>query len=342
MVRSGKPTIADVASLAGVSVSAVSKVVNGKSGISSSTRERVLAAAAKLRWTPSATAVALRAAKTRAVGMVLRRETNLLSTDPHFTLLIDGIERELAPRGYGLLLHIVGEEQLAEETAYRRLAEEGRVDGVLLTESRVGDTRFALLRDLGLPAVLVGTPWEDDPIPAVRAPHSDCGIHQAVEHLLRYGHRRIGYISGPEDRVHTHHRIRAVEEVLEEHGLGTAPSVTSGDFSPDGAVDAVREMLAHLRPTAILFANDSMAVAGLSTARRLGVEVPRDLSIIGHDDLPMSELVYPRLTTVRQDLVGLGRAAARVLLAALGEVDDGHVQVNPPELVIRESTGPAR
>lgn len=341
MAGSGKPTIADVAALAGVSASAVSKVVNGKGGISPATRERVLAAAAKLRWTPSATAVALRAAKARAVGMVLRRETDLLSTDPHFTLLIDGIERELAPKGYGLLLHIVGEERVAEETAYRRLAEEGRVDGVLLTESRVGDTRFALLRDLGLPAVLIGTPWEADPIPAVRAAHPDRGVRQAVEHLLRHGHRRIGYLSGPGDRVHTHHRRRVFEQVLAENGLEAAPALASADFGPAGAVDAVRDMLSGHRPTAILFANDSMAVAGLSAARRLGVEVPRELSVIGHDDLPMSELVYPRLTTVRQDLVGLGRAAARALLAELGEVEDGHVEVDPPELVVRESTGPA-
>ncbi|MFC6089852.1 LacI family DNA-binding transcriptional regulator [Saccharothrix lopnurensis] len=342
MGGSGKPTISDVASLAGVSVSAVSKVVNGKSGISTATRERVLAAAAKLRWTPSATAVALRAARTRALGMVLRRGPGLPGTDPPFTLLVDGIERELTPRGYGLLLHVVGGEQGAEEAAYRRLAEEGRVDGVLLTGSRVGDTRFALLRDLGLPAVLVGTPWDDDPIPSVRATHPDRGIRQAVEHLLRHGHRRIAYLCGPGSRVHTHHRKRVFKEVLGENGFVPSPSVVDGDFTPAGAAVGVADLLAGPRPTAILFADDSMAVAGLSAARRLGVDVPRELSVIGHDDLPLSELVHPRLTTVRQDLVGLGQAAARVLLAALGEVEDAPVRVNPPELVIRESTGPAR
>lgn len=90
----------------------------------------------------------------------------------------------------------------------------------------------------------------------------------------------------------------------------------------------------------MLFANDSTAVAGMSAARRLGVDVPGDLSVIGHDDLPLGELVSPQLTAVRQDLVGLGRAAARALLASLGEVEDAAIDIRPPELVVRESTGP--
>ncbi|NUT50246.1 MAG: LacI family DNA-binding transcriptional regulator [Saccharothrix sp.] len=337
----GKPTIADVAALAGVSVAAVSKAVNGKGGISAPTRDRILTAASKLRWTPSAAAVALRGAKTRAIGMVAGRTPDLLSADPHFTLLITGIESELAPLGYGLLLHIVGEAPGAEEAAYRRLADERRVDGVVLTESRVGDTRFELLRDLGLDTVLIGTPWRDDPVPSVRSPGQAGGVHAAVEHLVALGHRRIAYVSGPEDRVHTRHRRRVAEEALAAHDLAPSHSLVS-DFTAAGAADAVEALLAdHRRPTAVLFANDSMAVAGMSAARRVGVDVPGGLSVIGHDDLPLGELVHPRLTTVRQDLVGLGRAAARVLLAALGEVDDATVDIRPPELVVRESTGPA-
>ncbi|MCC8247754.1 LacI family DNA-binding transcriptional regulator [Saccharothrix luteola] len=340
-MASRKPTIADVAALAGVSVAAVSKVVNGKAGISAPTRDRVLTAASKLRWTPSAAAVALRSAKTRAIGMVAKRSPDLLSADPHFTLLISGIESELSPLGYGLLLHIVGEEPSAEEAAYRRLADERRVDGVVLTESRIGDTRFELLRTLGVNTVLIGTPWRDDPVPSVQATGLDSGVRAAVEHLVAHGHRRIAYVSGPEDRVHTLYRRRVFEDALAAHDLAPSHSIAS-DFTAAGAVDAVGRLLAdRRRPTAVLFANDSMAVAGMSAARRLGVDVPGELSVIGHDDLPLGELVYPQLTTVRQDLVGLGRAAARVLLASLDEVEDASLAVRPPELVVRESTGPA-
>ncbi|MEU4443250.1 LacI family DNA-binding transcriptional regulator [Actinosynnema sp. NPDC050801] len=336
----GKPTIADVAALAGVSVAAVSKAVNGKGGISAPTRERILTAASKLRWTPSAAAVALRGAKTRAIGMVAMRSPDLLSADPHFTLLISGIESELSPLGYGLLLHIVGEEPSAEEAAYRRLADERWVDGVVLTESRIGDTRFELLRTLDVRTVLIGTPWRDDPVPSVQATGLDRGIRAAVAHLVALGHRRIAYVSGPEDRVHTLYRRRVFEDALAAHDLAPSHSVVS-DFTAAGAVAAIGGLLGdRRRPTAVLFANDSMAVAGMSAARRLGVDVPGELSVIGHDDLPLGELVYPQLTTVRQDLVGLGRAAARVLLASLEEVEDASVVVRPPELVVRESTGP--
>ncbi|WP_199826314.1 LacI family DNA-binding transcriptional regulator, partial [Streptomyces sp. SBT349] len=310
-VRPAKPTIADVAALAGVSVSAVSKVVNGRDGISEPTRKRVLEAAAKLRWSPSATAVALRGARTRAIGMVAGRSTDVLATDPHFTLLISGIERELAPADYGLLLHIVGEEPGAEERAYRRLAEERRVDGVILTESRVGDPRFDLLRQLRLPAVLVGEPWRDDPVVSVRAGGQETGVREAVDHLHGLGHRRIAYVSGPQDRVHTVFRRRVFEAALAERGL--VPSrVLVSDFTAQDAVAAMRELLAAVpdeRPTAVLFANDTMAVAGMNAARRLGFDVPGDLSVIGHDDLPLGELVYPTLTTIAQDVISLGRAA---------------------------------
>ncbi len=338
----GRPTITDVAALAGVSVSAVSKVVNNKGRIAEPTRQRVLDAVHKLQWSPSAAAVALRGARTRAIGMVSRRSPDLLSYDPHFGVLISGIERELAPLDYGLLLHIVGEEEDAERRAYRRLAEERRVDGVILTESLVRDPRFDLLRRLGLPSVLIGMPWRDDPVPAVLAPDQERGLAEAVRHLASLGHRRVAYVCGPEDRVHTGFRRRVVEEQVRRHGL-SAVVLAVPDFTTEGAAAATDEALsAAERPTAILFANDMMAIAGISAARRRGLEVPRDLSVIGHDGLPLGALVQPRLTTVGHDLVGLGRAAALTLVAALDGAPVDVPAIAPPGLVVRESTAPPR
>lgn len=339
---SGRTTIADVATLAGVSPSAVSKIVNGKGSFPEATRERVRRAAAQLNWTPSAAAVALRGARTRAIGMVAGRDPDLLNSDPYFTLLIAGIESELAPRDYGLLLHIVGEEPGAEERAYRRLADERRVDAVILTESRVGDGRFALLRALGLPAVLVGTPWQPDPVPTVQAAGQEQGVTEAVDHLVALGHRRLAYVSGPEDRVHTGHRRQVFLDALRRRGLSPSHLLTS-DFAGHTTGEVVTEVLGREdAPTAIVFANDMMALAGVSAARRLGVDVPGRLSVVGHDDLPVGRMLHPRLTTVRQDLAQLGRAAALDLLRRLGEKGaDRETLVAPPRLVVRESTAPA-
>ncbi|MFR9724810.1 LacI family DNA-binding transcriptional regulator [Streptomyces sp. MS19] len=341
-----KPTIADVAALAGVSVSAVSKVVNGRGSISAPTRQRVLDAADKLRWSPSATAVALRGARTRAIAMVASRAPDVLAADPHFTVLIAGIERELAPADYGLLLHIVGEEPDAEERAYRRLAGERRVDGVILTESRVNDPRFQLLRDLRLPAVLVGEPWPEDAVPAVGAPGQDVGMKEAVTHLLGLGHRHFAYLAGPEDRVHTAYRRRVFEAALAEAGLRPGWMVTT-DFTPQDAASATAALLgpgSASRPTAILYANDTMAIAGMYAARRLGYDVPGDVSVVGYDDLPMGDVVFPGLTTIGQDLTQLGRAAAAEMFRLLdvGRADETPLPaLTPPRLVVRESTGRA-
>ncbi|WP_129842188.1 LacI family DNA-binding transcriptional regulator [Streptomyces sp. RFCAC02] len=347
VTAAAKPTIADVAALAGVSVSAVSKVVNGRGGISSATRERVLDAADKLRWSPSATAVALRGARTRAIGMVAGRSSDLLAADPHFTVLISGIERELAPADYGLLLHIVGEEPDAEIRAYRRLAGERRVDGVILTESRVNDPRFPLLRDLRLPAVLVGAPWrEDDAVVPVQAPDQANGIREAVSYLLEFGHRRIAMVTGPPDRVHTIVRRRAFETTLRDAGLRPTRVVTA-DFTAQDAAAATTVLLlapADERPTAILYANDTMALAGMNTARRLDFDVPRDVSVIGYDNLPLGELTHPTLSTVAQDLTGLGRTAAAALFRLLGERRPDTTPLpalRPPHFLLRESTAPA-
>lgn len=341
--KSNRTTISDVAALAGVSVSAVSKIVNGKGSFPEPTRERVLWAVSRLKWSPSAAAVALRGAKTRAIGMVASRAPDVLNTDPFFGLLIAGIESELAPRDYGLLLHIVGEHPADEERAYRRLAEERRVDGVILTESRINDHRFSLLRGLRLPAVLVGTPWQQDPIPTVQAADQDRGMKDAVDHLVALGHRRVAYVSGPEDRVHTGHRRQVFTEALERHGLLPSHILTS-DFAARTTDRAVEQALrAENAPTAIVFANDMMALAGISAARRTGRDVPGDLSVIGHDDLPVGQLMHPRLTTIRQDLERLGRVAALNLLQQLGQEEIAPVPtVVPPRLIVRESTARPR
>ncbi|WP_234426920.1 LacI family DNA-binding transcriptional regulator [Streptomyces niger] len=341
--KTNRTTISDVAALAGVSVSAVSKIVNGKGSFPEATRARVLWAADRLRWSPSAAAVALRGAKTRAIGMVVNRAPDLLNADPHFALLIAGMESELAPRDYGLLLHIVGEHPEAEERAYRRLADERRVDAVVLTESRVNDPRAALLHDLRMPAVLIGTPWRTHPIPAVEAADRDQGMKDAVDHLVDLGHRRIAYVSGPEDRVHTGHRRRTFTDRLHHHGLLPSHTLAS-DFAARTTGAAVTQMLLDdSPPTAIVFANDMMALAGISAARRLGRDVPGDLSVVGHDDLPLGQLLHPQLTTIRQDLDHMGRAAALSLLRHLGEEDTPPPPtVTPPQLIIRESTAKAR
>lgn len=340
-------TIADVAALAGVSVAAVSKVVNNRSGISETTAARVRAAAAQLSWSPSSAAVALRGARNRTIGLVAARDPDLLLMDPHFGVLVSGIESELSSLGYGLLLHMVDEAAAdsadAEAQLYRRLAQQRRVDGVLLTESRVDDPRPALLRSLDLPAVLVGRPWTTDPIAGAREEDDVAGLREAAAHLLRLGHRRIAYVHDRPDRADTRFRLAAFRHSLAVGGATPVVVEVDGSGGAEAGAATTRLLGARpgMRPTALVFANDCMAAAGMSAASRAGLRVPEDVSIVGHDDLPIAQWLHPRLTTVSQDLLTLGRAGARRLLRVLGEDVSDRPEVSGTRLVTRESTGPA-
>ncbi|MEV1022606.1 LacI family DNA-binding transcriptional regulator [Streptomyces sp. NPDC050264] len=335
-----RPTIKAVAAAAGVSTAAVSQAFNDKGRLAEATRQRILEAALDLGWSPSASATALRSARTRTLALVVRRPTDVLGADPHFSELITGIEGELAPRGYGLLLHLVAD--VEEESAlYERLAAENRVDGAVLTDARADDPRPALLTRLGLPAVLLGAPTPNTDVPVVGLGNQGAGVRDVVEHLRELGHTRIAYVAGPAELQHTRLRLAVFEETLAASGLAPA-AVRHTDFSEAAAVAATRELLADgERPTALVYANDSMAVCGIGTAQRAGLRVPEDLSVVGYDNLPLGRWLHPRLTTVDQQVQRVGAAAARTLLARCGEDLPAARLDDRPRLVIRESTGPA-
>lgn len=338
----GRATIADVAALAGVSPAAVSKVFNQTGNISTATAERVREAARKLSWTPSPAAVALRRSRSQTVGLVLNHATETLEVGGTRVMLISGIESVLAPRDYGLLLYLFDRTAEDEMRFYRRLADARRVDGVVLTDSMIGDVRFELMRSIGLPAVLVGAPWSEDPIPSLDSTEAPDGIRESVEHLAQLGHADIAYVGGPPDRVQPATRRASFEAAMREFGLNPVANIAA-DYSWTLAAEHTTKLLNLADPpTAIIFGSDAMAIAGMRTARREGWRVPDDLSIMGYDGLPVGEWTEPELTTVHRDPVQRGRVAAALLLVALGETLEERYELTPPKLVVRNSTAGPR
>jgi DNA-binding LacI/PurR family transcriptional regulator len=334
-----RPTILDVARRAGVSKGAVSFALNGRPGLAPATRERILVAARELDWQPSSRARALSHSRAFALGLVISRPPALLGADPFFAQFLAGIESTLAGQGMALLLQVVGGDATVEVASYRRLAAEDRVDGVFLTDLRVEDPRFALLVQLGLPAIAVGRPIGACPFPAVTV-DDRTGVGEAVAHLLALGHTRIAYVGGTDGYVHAASRREAWRGALEAAGVAPGPDLV-GDFTGRGGAAATRALLAlPQRPTAVVYANDLMAVAGMSVALGQGLALPDDLSVVGFDDIPLAAHVAPALTTVRQDAEAWGHAAAQALLAkARGEaVDD--LSLAPSQLVVRSSSSP--
>src|SRR6266545_244447 len=186
-------TIADVARHAGVSKGAVSFALNGRDGVSSETRDRILAVARELGWQPSHRARSLSVSRAFAFGLVLARRPELLGADPFFPSFIAGVETVLAPAGYALVLQVVSGVG-AEEAGYGKLAGEGRVDGVFVIDLRSKDSRIGLLAELRLPAVTMNRPDIASPFPAVCV-DDQLGIGQAVQHLTELGHTRIAHVS---------------------------------------------------------------------------------------------------------------------------------------------------
>jgi DNA-binding LacI/PurR family transcriptional regulator len=331
-----RATIADIAKRAGVSKVAVSYALRGQPGVSETTRRRVLELATEMGWHPNSAARALSAARAGAVGLVLARPASLLGVEPFTMKLVSGIETTLATRSIALLLQVVPDHD-AEVAAYRRWWAERRVDGILLVNLLVDDKRVPVLEELGLPAVVIGGPGHHGSLPGVWSDDASA-MAMVVEYLAALGHRRIARVAGPPGMLHTELRSRAFDEVAARLRLESAVTMATDYTAEQGAQGTRRLLSAARRPTAILYDNDVMAVAGTSVAHEMAVDVPQDLSIVAWDDSVLCEIVHPPLTALSRDIVAYGAHAAERLLDLLDGTAVRDLEDAMPRLVTRGST----
>jgi DNA-binding LacI/PurR family transcriptional regulator len=333
-----RPTIADIAQRAGVSKGAVSYALNGQPGVSEATRQRIMAIAREIGFNPNSAARALSKASAKAVGLTLSRPARILSIEPFFMGLISGFEAELSARSYALTLQVVSTPD-NEVEVYRRWWGERRVDGVFVTDMRDGDVRIPVLEELQLPAVVIGGPGDTGSVAQIWS--DDAGaVTEAVRYLVALGHRRIARVGGLPDLLHTQTRTRAFTEVCASLGLESAVTVPSVYTGEEGGRATRRLLIDAARPTAIIYDNDVMAVAGLAVAQEMGLGVPADLSIVAWDDSPLCSLVHPPLTALSRDIAEYGAHAARQLLAAIAGEKVRDVEAGTAHLTPRGSTAP--
>jgi DNA-binding LacI/PurR family transcriptional regulator len=334
-----RPTIAEIAQRAGVSIGAVSYALNGRPGVSALTRQRILDIANEMGWRPSAAARALSGSRAHAVGLILARPARTLGAEPFFMRFIAGLEGELATERIALLLQVVEDHKTAIE-AIRLCWAERRVDGMVLTDLWNDDARVPVLNELNLPAVLVGRPRTDTALPAVWSDDAT-PVVAVVDYLVALGHRRIARVAGLPTLDHTQVRIAAFRSAIARHGLDQ-PDVMETDYSWEEGAQATRTLLSRRdRPTAITFDNDLMAVAALNVAREMGIAVPEELSIVAGDDSQLCALVHPALTALSRDIPGYAVRTARVLLDIIDGRSAQSVQDTAARLVVRASTAPA-
>jgi LacI family transcriptional regulator len=334
------PTLEEIAKLAGVSRSTVSRVINDQPNVRQQVRERVWQIVRETGYQPHAAARSLVTRRTRIVGVLIPEAVTTLFTDPFFLHLLRGITHTCNSQRYQLILSLFND-PAGPEAVYRRVVRSCHLDGVVVASAREDDPLIARLGNDRVPFVLVGRHTDDcvsyvdiDNIAAAR---------MAVEHLIRLGHRRIGAITGPLNMTSGTDRLKGYRQALEAHRLPLEDAlVVEGDFSEASGSAAAHRLLA-LSVSAIFAASDSMAVGALKAVREAGLQVPHDVALVGFDDLPLASAVQPPLTTVRQPIERLGSMAADLLLNLLENPPDGqapaHHIVLPTKLIVRDSCG---
>lgn len=329
-------TIKDVAAIAGISYTTVSHVLNRTRPVSDEVRKKVEAAIAQLDYVPSAVARSLKAKSTATIGLLIPNGIN-----PYFAELARGIEDHCERNGFCVIL-CNSDDNLEKQRNYLRVLLEKRVDGLIVSSVGGDDSLVHSLLAVRTPMVIVDRDLEHVAADLVRIDH-ELGAYLATSHLLQLGHKHIACICGPAETSVARMRLAGYHRAMREASVEVQPHwVVESDFTGPSGYRAARKLLEQDRPTAIFAANDMVGIGVLRAAAELNVRVPAELSVIGFDDIQMSQYVYPALTTVGQSILQLGERAAEVLLRRISARLDTPVEqfIVAPSIVLRESTAP--
>ena len=348
-------SLKDIADELGISQTAVSFAINDRPGVSEQTRRRVKQVAAELGWTPVYAAQALGSSRTMTIGFAPARSVQGLTDETFMLHFMAGVHTSLSPKGYGLLYRPC--RSLNEEmSVYRGWASSKRVDGVILVDLRADDPRPALLRELGVRAVLAGGPDPNDYVPSLSIDDSRT-MGTVLEHLSSLGHRRIAYLSGDANLDYSQGRVAAFRSFARRRGLESI-AIEFTNFAAERAVTLTMGMLRSPQPpTAFIYETEILAAASLhamakayaTCAATIGrsasgegrfAAYPSGLpAIVSFEDSFICETAYPSITSVHRDAGEYGVKVARLLLKVLaGEQVGGNRRILTPKLVVRDST----
>ena len=325
-------TIKDVAAAAGVSVSTASRVIAGSPATSPQSRARVQNAVETLDFRPNMQAQSLRSTRTNALGLLVSDVRN-----PFFADLAHSAEQTALNAGYVTLLGNANE-SVDQQDRYLDTLIQRRVDGIVLTPHGDGSGAIADIVRRGIPTVFVDRTVDGLDVPSVTTDSTN-GIRQAVQHLAAMGHRRIGYISGPQSTSTGRERWSAFSAALKLSGLETAAElVCFGDYRAASGAEAMRQLMTlRTPPTAVVAADSLMAMGAISCANDMGFEIGREVALIAFDDIELFTLLSPSLTVISNNVHEMGRLAVNLLLDIIAGRDPESV-VLPSNLIIRSST----
>jgi LacI family transcriptional regulator len=332
------PTIADVAKLAGVHKATASRALNPRTSgqVNAATARRVLLAAKRLRYQPNTVARSLSTSRSATIGVLIPDLTN-----PLFPLVVRGVEDALGADGYTALLANTDNDPERAQAQFDSLLSR-RVDGFLIATARRDDPLLVRAHEQGIAVVLINRSTDAPLFPLVTGDDA-AGVAAAVEHLADLGHRRIAHLSGPVTMSTGYVRARAFRDAMAARSLPVTV-LECAAYTEDAGAEAARRLLTeHPDVTAVLAGNDMIALGALQELRERGLDCPRDISLIGFNDMRLVDKLVPPLTTVHVPHHRLGAEAARLLLSELDQQDRTAKTVTLPlRLVVRGSTAPPR
>ncbi len=332
-------TIKDVANLAKVSPSTVSRVLANNQRISLKTQEKVRQAMLELGYQPNMIARSLIKRSSKTLGLVLSRSTTSAFTNPFFPEIIRGISTITQKFHYSLLLTTAESHEEEAKECLKMLGEK-RVDGVLILASRVNDQLINQLSLNNYPFVVVGRIPDNTNYYSVNNDNV-AAAYLATKHLLDLGHQRIAFLNGPLEFTFCQDRLAGYLQALQEYNLSPEPElIKHGNLSQKDGYELTEELFkTTLRPSAIFAIDDLMAIGAYQVIKNYGLQIPSDIAVVGFNDDPLASIIEPTLTTVKIPIYEMGATAARMIIQLLEESNQHPSQkILSSELIIRESS----
>jgi DNA-binding LacI/PurR family transcriptional regulator len=331
-------TIKDVAKKAGVSPSTVSRVISDHPRISAATCKRVRAVMEELGYHPNLMAKSLVSRTTRTIGVILPRPAEELLLNFFFYEWMRGVLAQLTRAGYDLLM-AGGSNEREELETVTRLVRGGRIDGLLLLYSRSSDPVIRFLHEEKVPFVLIGRSLDYENVPSVDNDNVQAA-YDATNHLIAQGQKRIGFVSGPARLAMTQDRLTGYTKALAEAGLPFKNGwVVEGEFLLESGYRAMASIMSQPEPpTALVIIDDVVAFGVLKGLAELGYRIPQDVAIVSFNNIALSELTMPPITSVDIGTYQLGYTASQMVLRMIQQEDITVRQIIPHRLVVRESS----
>lgn len=326
-------TIKDVAKAAGVSISTASYALNGVDKVSEKTREKVIKIAKELNYTPNSVARNLKTKKTELIGLFVHDING-----PFYDKLIKGIQEVVNIKGYELIVFCDSGQKPG--TSYNFLKER-RIDGAIIISSNITNEQIQNIASKDFPIVVLDRYLNAENLCNVVIDNKK-GAKDAVQYLIDLGHKKIGFISGPDKSYDNEERFKGYVDTLSSNSMEVNyQHILKGKFTEESGYDAIKNFLKEKEelPTAFFSSNDEMAIGAIKALQEENYRIPEDVAIVGFDDILISSYIQPKLTTVRRPMYEMGSFSAHILLSMLLGKSAKSSMILSTELIIRESCG---